>query len=93
MRTIIDRRAVDILRKRNNTVADTSREMLDNLPDTGGSELDKKWNEEWRQHSLAQAVAELRNRIDSDNPIVQQLLVQKVSTLHAGTGEDCFKRT
>lgn len=64
LRTIIDRRVVDILRLRRNAVIDNSQEILDRLPDTEDSELDKKWDAEWKQLSLTQAVAELRCRIE-----------------------------
>lgn len=65
LRTIIGRRAVDILRKRNNAEVNVEDEFLQSLPDPDDSELNRKWEAEWHKHILTQSVAELRTRIEA----------------------------
>lgn len=64
LKTVIDRRSIDILRKRRNVVIDSDQEFLESLPDHNDSDLEKRWDSEWRKHTLTQAVAELRKRLE-----------------------------
>lgn len=61
MRTIISRRAIDIIRKRKeNTV---SNDILEQLPDESPA-LDEAWDKEWYAHVLSQALQVLRTKLE-----------------------------
>jgi RNA polymerase sigma-70 factor (ECF subfamily) len=64
IRTIIDRRSFDILRKRKNIIVDTDQKFLESLPDINKSDIEKKWEGEWRKHIITQSIAELRMRLE-----------------------------
>ena len=61
MRTIISRRAVDIIRKRKEHTV--SSEILEQYPEKN-PELDKAWQQEWQAHVLSQALQVLRTKIE-----------------------------
>jgi len=61
LKTIINHKAIDIKRKRRNneiSLEECSCDMHDN------SNLDSRWDEEWQQYLLSQAIEELKNRIE-----------------------------
>lgn len=66
LKKIIDRRSVDILRKRNNRSV-----SLTNSPEDSSEmdipvdpELEKLWESEWREHVYSQALNELKTRLE-----------------------------
>lgn len=67
LRTIIDRRAYDIMRKRdgarNTTDLGLDSSWMSSLPDEKESQ-DDKWQSKWQEHILKQALIDLRSRIE-----------------------------
>lgn len=68
IRTIIDRRAVDIKRRRD--IAANSGKPLDGMEIPVPSQDDEKWLDEWHQHILNQALIELKAAVE---PITYQM--------------------
>ena len=69
MRKIIDRRAYDIMRRRDQAVR--VGEDIDNIKDVLISpEQDDKWLAEWKDHILNQALVELKSALE---PITYQI--------------------
>ena len=63
IRKIIDRRAVDIIRKRDiaQSVGDDIEHAVD---DHGRDDDDKKWTDYWKEHVFTQALVELKGEIE-----------------------------
>ncbi len=69
IRRIIDRRAVDIIRRRDK--AQSAGDDMDILAENPASgESDDRWLDEWREHLLNQALVELRAEVE---PVTYQM--------------------
>jgi RNA polymerase sigma-70 factor (ECF subfamily) len=66
LRTIIDHRAIDIIRKRKKNVTNEKEIDFDNMPESRRSLLDASWDAEWSKHVLKQAMEELKNKIEAE---------------------------
>lgn len=66
LRTVIDHRAIDIIRKRKKNIANDEEIDFDNMPETKRSKLDMAWDTEWSRHILNQAMEELKNKIEPE---------------------------
>ena len=63
IRRIIDRRAVDIIRKRD--IAQSAGDDIEHAVDNHGrDDDDKKWIDYWREHVFTQALVELKGEIE-----------------------------
>jgi len=74
LKTIIDRRAIDIIRKRvteHRTTGDNGETEVA----SDDTVLDEKWDRAWYQHILAQALDALRGEIDPDSFQVIMMLL------------------
>jgi RNA polymerase sigma-70 factor (ECF subfamily) len=62
LRTLVNRRVIDILRKRRERHADT--DQLQGLIDSG-SEVDALWEQQWRRQHLRYCLQQVRSRVSS----------------------------
>jgi RNA polymerase sigma factor (sigma-70 family) len=69
MRTIIDRRAVDIIRRRDPAIS-VGEDILRMKDKPVSPEQDDRWIEEWKTHVLNQALVELKSSLE---PVTYQI--------------------
>ena len=72
LRTVIQRKAIDILRQR----LDHYKSLNDGIPDDAQT-LEAKWQDEWRQFLLKIATEELRETISNDHYMAYDLYVNQ----------------
>ena len=72
LRTVIQRKAIDILRQR----LDSYKHLSDGVPDDDQT-MEAKWQEEWRQFLLKIANEELRETISNDHYMAFDLYVNQ----------------
>lgn len=62
IRRIIDRRAVDIIRRRDR--AQSAGDDIERAGDDHGRDDDEKWTDNWKEHVFTQALVELKGEIE-----------------------------
>jgi len=67
LRTIVDRRSIDILRKQWRTPKMCGAEALRGIPSQEENSPCQEWEDEWRENLLRQAFAELKAKIEPVN--------------------------
>ncbi len=72
LRTVIHRKAVDIMRQRMPSYTEIPSDLADS-----GAEMSLKWEEEWREFILKIANEELRETISNENYMAFDLYVNK----------------